>query len=749
MPSPSKGRFSILNVVGRTLFGRKDLPEEEPPAPEGEEPDDNYEPGGSSDDVGLEVDVAEEEEDPQNDDEIESDQPSEQSKLSNSRVEVQIPRHISIVEPLVKPGRKKRKNVYDVSDDGEEPTDDPQPLQKKRKAAKPVAKVPVSGRSAKAVTAMTQPEEPDPPGARSRVAKASKKGKGKEVQIEEDPAPSNTSTAHRRGKGKAKGKASAASESSTAPRRRGRPPKNTAKQQEPLVEDERQSSVDEPIVLGAPGEIPAPPEPLRNENDAEGISDIVMAQSPAKNQPPPTKGHYARLLAKSKPNEGSRKSKARARLPIVSDDGEISENGEGSERQRARADVGGSIQDQIEEEDDDEVEEDALRLDSEPLVAIDFFDKMLVAANRVGYSYADGEERFLLKPVDKNIVTKPGKRMSTKLRKLRDAYQGLREARVSGNEDVINVAQARINKCIEDLEDEVLSILETRFKNPEPTNENEYDSPKRTKNILRDIYISIIPQFIEVMMASTRLNPLQKSMSTSTVEDIRDLVDTFYLLVNTACNLPPSHQPNAKDLAGQYGTKTLQIQQPAISLKPKIRTLRSILRLELEERDHAAELEKIEAQRLESERKLRERERRDRLERRRKIRENHRLQRAAYEEHILWSDPFWAPIMKRNIEEDDLRYSTASQASNYPRLTNSSSQQRQNGYHDRNQDDREFADDDDLYENEERVRGVFPSHNRNDRTRPWKKSERMAFMELMQEYQGMWSSFLNTLSQLG
>lgn len=722
--------------MGRTLFGRKDLPQEEPSAPEGEEPEDSDEQGGSADDVGLVADGEEEEEAPRNDD-IEPDQPLEQPRLSNSILEVQIPRHISIAEPLAKPGRKKRKNIYDVSDDDEESTDDPQPVQKKRKAVKPVSKLPIGGRLTRATTATTQSEEIDAPDAKIRAAKASKKGKRKEVQTEEDPAQSNVSTALKRFKGEAIHAVQAARGPSAAPRKRGRPPKKTTKQQKPSVEDERQSSVEEPINLGDLEDILAPQEPFRNEDNVEGISDIVMGQSPAKNRPPPTRGHYARLVAKSKPSEGSLKSTGRFRLPTMSDDGDIPESSEGSERQCAGGDVGGNTRDQIEEEGQDEDEEEALQLDSEPLVAVDFFKKMLATADRVGYSYADGEERLLLKEVDREIATKSGKRMSTKLSHLKDAYQDLGATRVSGNEDELNDAQARINKCIEGLEDEVLSILETRFKNPEPANGSEYDSPKRTKNILRDVYFTIIPEFIEVLMASAHLNPLQKSMSTSAVEDIRDLVDAFYLVVNTACNLPPSHQPSAKDLAGQYGTKTFQIQQPAISLKPSIRKIRSILRLELEERNHARELERIEAQRLESERKRHEQERRDKLEHRRKVRENHRLQRAAYEEHKLWSDPLWAPIVKRNIQEDDLKRLTASQSSNYPRSTNSSSQQRQNGYHDGNRDDRDFTHDDDVYENEERVRGVFPSHNSNDRSRPWSKPERMTFMELMQKFQGM------------
>jgi hypothetical protein len=266
---------------------------------------------------------------------------------------------------------------------------------------------------------------------------------------------------------------------------------------------------------------------------------------------------------------------------------------------------------------------------------------------------------------------------------------------------------------------------------------------KLTKYILMDLYFNIIPQFIRVMIVSVRLNPLQKSMKTSAILEILVLVDTFFKLVNEACNLPPEQQPHVADMDGRYDTKSFKIQRPAIQLKPKIKSIREDLRRELAERKNAARAAATEKKRLVEQQKRLERDQLEKIEHRRKIRENHRLQREAYEEHRMFSDPTWAPLFRRSIQSDEEKRYAGSQSDHSYMRTNKATQhrQRQDEHYNQNFDgvDRD-NDDEDLYggddDDVERVHGVFPSNNRKERNKQWTRGERWAFLELMQRYKG-------------
>lgn len=349
------------------------------------------------------------------------------------------------------------------------------------------------------------------------------------------------------------------------------------------------------------------------------------------------------------------------------------------------------------EEDNGEDEEGPPELDPNPLIDFHDLEKMLTIADRVGHFHLKegGEGRLILQEVDRAYQTTDGKRVAKTLKKLTAAYDNLHNVQIS--KGYSEAAESAVTECIDAMLDKVHYLIDTRIA---VATSKDYDKPVRTKNVLRDTYFIVVPQYMELLVLSARIRPLQTSMTTENLEQFKSLILTFSVLVNGACKIPTSHQPQVKDLSGNYRPKTtFKISQPTRALKPMILVVEKKLQQELfrrskaagdarhkerrlaevkerkerEEREQAGDARREERRlaeakkqeeidraadarreerRLAEAKKREEREQARLLEHRRKIREADRRIKEAIASHPLYNHPLFGPALREKDEED-------------------------------------------------------------------------------------------------
>jgi hypothetical protein len=385
-----------------------------------------------------------------------------------------------------------------------------------------------------------------------------------------------------------------------------------------------------------------------------------------------------------------------------------------------------------------ETAEEDLELNSEPLIKFTSLKKLLRLAQMAGQTKSGTRANNILLDLDKELLTRHGKVMKRLLKALNRSYQKLQDARYSGDNEGLENIHANLDAYMVELETEVRSLLVSRLRIPEDSEDSEYKSPKFTKEILQDLYFTLIPQFLGVIVICARAKPLQKSMDTADLENSLFLIQTLFELVSAACDKPPSHQLNMHDLKGNYGTKTLRIQLPAISLRPELRIIIRTLKLELRRREYRKEVARANKVDRENRQKRVEQEEREEIEHRHNIREIHRRQRAAFDEHIMRGDPKWAFLLERRLKDNGAKPHTANQYNSSQKVQEDERYLDQNlqAEVDRGSEGNHHSNYDDDFQ---RVH-VFPSNNQNDglATKPWTWEERCAFIDLMQEHRGIY-----------
>lgn len=425
--------------------------------------------------------------------------------------------------------------------------------------------------------------------------------------------------------------------------RRGRSSKTVPEEDAPIAISSPHNS-SEAIEQFDPGEIIGEPDQVTAQLLVsrtspilanEGDTSLYMKPSPKKVAPsvPRTRSHLSNgagkepvyrssPIAENTRSNGASKPKP-TQIPELSDDSDdVSDDEPASE-------------DRIDENDPGWLVETKYLLD------------MLEVVNRVGTHRPAGDgERILVvtKSYAKKLFTTNGQTLENHLRQVRVGYRDVRRAKRSGDEDHVTKAIKTLKKATEDYMDEVENIMSSRLRDPEnPDDEESLDEPKRTRNILRDLYFHGIPGFVEIIKINAAIYPLHKSTSTEALQELLNLVEIGSKLCIEVRAIPETHQPSSlvSKLKDKYRNPELpasvqqyQLLDPPRKLIPRLLKIKKAIQSQIDERHKRAdEIGRAERRRA-KEAERQERQRIELQQRKQKIREIHRQQRAELQERL-------------------------------------------------------------------------------------------------------------------